>query len=202
MLRYLLGLFGFDLESQVARLRAHAEDLKDRTIREVKREAADTGITIGLAFGSLVLGLLTLGAALAALYLWVATASGPFAGLAAVGCTAAVLAIILAVVAATRRKLPASPATVRSAASEPLRVPVAAPAPRVSPPLPPLPSFSATSPASFVDALTHRLAHRAVAASDDVLDSATEIVRNGSREAIVATLGVAVLVGLLIGRRQ
>jgi hypothetical protein len=208
MLGHLLGIFGIDLQGQIAKLRSHAEDLKDRAIREAKREAADTSITIGLAFGSLVLGLATLGAALAALYLWVAMARGPFAGLAAVACTTAVLALILAVVAATRGRLsasvPPSHPAARPAASEPLGVPVsatAAPTAR-TPRAGSLPLFSATSPTSFFDTVTHNLAHRAAVASDDVLDSATDIVRNGSREAIVATLGVAILVGVLIGRRQ
>ena len=203
MLSYLLSLVGFDLQSQIAKLRSHAEALKDRAIREARREAADVSITVGFAFGSLVLGLLTLGAALAALYLWVAIAKGPFAGLAVVGGTTAVLAAILATMAATRGHRSAPVSSLPPVASEPLRVsPSAADVPRRSAPLPPLPSVSATSPASFVDAVTHRLAHRAAAATDDVLDSATDVVRTGSREAIVATLGVAILVGLYIGRRQ
>jgi hypothetical protein len=70
------------------------------------------------------------------------------------------------------------------------------------PPRPPFPAFSTSSPGGFFDAITNNIAHRAAAASDEALDSATEVVRSGSRGAIVATLGAAALVGLLIGRHR
>jgi hypothetical protein len=109
----------------------------------------------------------------------------------------------LAIVAGTRHPLPAQPLPAAATAA-PIRAAYSPPPPilQAVPPRPPFPAFSTSSPGAFFDALTGNIAHRAATASDEALDSATEIVRNGSRGAIVATLGVAVLVGLLIGRRR
>jgi len=203
MIATLLKFVGVDLQSHLANLRSQIEDVKTRAIHEAKRQAADTSLTIGLAFASLIFMLLTVIVGLVALYLWVAAAKGPYAGLLAVGGATAALAAVFAVVARTRRPLPPQPLRPATNAA-PIRA-ASPPLPPISqavPPRPPFPAFSASSPSAFFDALTGNIAHRAAAASDEALDSATEIVRNGSRGAIVATLGAAALIGLLIGRHR
>jgi len=203
MIATLLKFVGVDLQSHLANLRSQIEDVKTRAIHEAKRQAADTSLTIGLAFASLIFMLLTVIVGLVALYLWVAAAKGPYAGLLAVGGATAALAAVFAVVARTRRPLP--PQRLRPAATAaPIRA-ASPPLPPISqavPPRPPFPAFSTSSPSAFFDAMTGNIAHRAAAASDEALDSATEIVRNGSRGAIVATLGAAALIGLFIGRHR
>jgi hypothetical protein len=203
MLGTLLKFVGVDLQSHLANLRSQVEDVKRRAIHEAKRQAADTSLTIGLAFVSLIFMLLTVIVGLVALYMWVAAAKGPYAGLLAVGGATAAVAVVFAIVARTRRPLPPQPLQPEATAA-PIRA-AYSPLPPVSqavPPRPPFPAFSTSSPGAFFDAVTGNIAHRAAAASEEALDSATEIVRNGSRGAIVATLGVAALVGLLIGRHR
>ena len=203
MIDTLLKFVGVDLQSHLASLRSQVEDVKRRAIHEAKRQAADTSLTIGLAFVSLIFMLLTVIVGLVALYTWVAAARGPYAGLLAVGVATAALAAVFAIVARTRRPLPPQPLQPAAAVAPILAV--RSPQPSTSqavPPRPSFPAFSVSSPGAFIDAVTGNFAHRAAAASDEALDSATEIVRNGSRGAIVATLGVAALVGLLIGRHR
>jgi len=203
MIATLLKFVGVDLQSHLANLRSQVEDVKTRAIHEAKRQAADTSLTIGLAFASLIFMLLTVIVGLVALYLWVAAAKGPYAGLLAVGGATAALAAVFAVVARTRRPLPPQPLRPATTAAPILAAsPPLPPISQAVPPRPPFPAFSASSPSAFFDALTGNIAHRAAAASDEALDSATEIVRNGSRGAIVATLGAAALIGLLIGRHR
>jgi hypothetical protein len=203
MIDTLLKFVGVDLQSHLANLRSQVEEVKRRALHEAKRQAADTSLTIGLAFASLIFMLLTVIVGLVALYLWVAAAKGPYAGLLAVGGATAALAAVFAVVARTRRPLPPQPLR-PAATAAPVRAayPPQPAIPQAVPPRPPFPAFSTSSPSAFFDALTGNIAHRAAAASDEALDSATEIVRNGSRGAIVATLGAAALIGLLIGRHR
>jgi hypothetical protein len=203
MIDTLLKFVGVDLQSHLANLRSQVEDVKRRAIDEAKRQAADTSLTIGLAFVSLVFMLLTAIVGLVALYMWVAAARGSYAGLLAVAGATAAVAAAFAIGARARGSLPPEPLPM--AASAATARTVQSPQPLFSqtiPPRPPFPAFSASSPGAFFEALASNFSHRAAAASDDALDSATEIVRNGSRGAIVATLGVAALVGLLIGRRR
>ncbi|CAN0202668.1 unnamed protein product, partial [Phaeothamnion confervicola] len=124
-------------------------------------------------------------AGLLALYLWVAMQEGPFVGLGVVALTTAALAAILFTVAATRGGKPKRP-RVHVAPAVVTAEPVPAPPPH----------------ASLMDTVTHNLTHRTAAATNEALDSAAEIVRKGPREAVLATLAVAVVVGLFIGRRR
>jgi hypothetical protein len=120
---------------------------------------------------------------------------GPFVALGAVGLTTAILAAIVAALAAVRSHRPSLKRPLGYVAS-------AASTAGESHSAPPYPLFSAGSTASFVDAFGHNLTHRTAAATNDALDSAAEIARKSPREAILATLGVAVVVGLFIGRRR
>ena len=104
MVATVLKLVGFDLQRQLARLKAQAEDFKDRTTDELKHKAVDAGLTIGLAFGGLIFIVLTVAIGLLALYLWIEVEHGPFAGLGAVALTTTALAALLFMIAIMRGK--------------------------------------------------------------------------------------------------
>jgi ElaB/YqjD/DUF883 family membrane-anchored ribosome-binding protein len=188
MVGTLFQLVGIDLQRQLASLKSQAEEFKHRTTNEVKRQIAYASITIGIAFVGLVLGLLTVIAGLIALYLWVAMLHGPFAALAVVGCITAILAALLFTVVATRSRLTPSNRPLNNAAQ------TTSPSTESS-------SYCASPSASFVDTIKQDLLDRTAAATNDALDSAAELVRKSPREVIVATLAIAVLIGIVIGRR-
>jgi hypothetical protein len=54
----------------------------------------------------------------------------------------------------------------------------------------------------LLDLVTHRVTSRAAATSDDAIDAATDFVRTGSRQALLGTLAVAVLLGVPMGRKK
>jgi hypothetical protein len=188
MLATLLRLVGIDLQRQLAHLRAQAEDFKNRTTLEVQHKVADTSITIGIAFVGLFFVLLTVVVALVALYLWVDMQRGPFAALAAVGLATGIMAALTFAIVAARspRPLPKRPI------ASPVR-----PAPAALANYP-----SAVSGASLLEGVTSKLADRTAAAAHEALDSAAEMVRKSPREAIIGTLAVAAVIGVVIGRRR
>ena len=186
----LLRFVGVDLQHQLARLRAQAEDFKNRTIDEVKHQVAQTGITIGLAVAGAIFVLWTVVIGLIALYLWVEMWHGPFVALGVVGLTTAIAAALLFAVAASRGgSRPVRAARVRAVEAESI-------APAVTRDIPVPPNVS------LVDALTHQLTSRATSAANEALDSAAELVRKGPREAILAALAVAAVIGIVVGRRR
>jgi hypothetical protein len=188
MLGTLLRLVGVDLQRQIANLRAQAEDFKDRTSHEVRRQVADAGITIGFAVLGLFFVLLTVVVGLAALYLWAETKYGPFAGLGMVGLATAILAaaMLAVVVARSHRAAPIGPRA----------------APFVPPPAAVRRYTPAAPYASLVDSVTSPLVDRTAAVTHEALDAAAEMVRKSPREAVLTTLAVAAVVGIFIGRRR
>ncbi len=198
MLNSALRLFGFDLDAQIARLKAQVEEFKERAAHEAEAKIKETGLTIGLALVGGIAVLWTVVIALIALYLWVEMKYGPFVGLAVVGLATAVFAAIMFTLAASRGGK--KPPTPRRA----ITPPATTYAPRPAASLPPLSSFAPPPPstAPLMDQVTHRVATRVVAASDEAVETATDLVKNGSRSALFSTLAVAALVGLFVGRRQ
>jgi hypothetical protein len=199
MLAAALRLVGFDLDAQIANLKGQVEEFKQRATREAEAKIKETGITIGFALVGGIAALWTVVIGLIALYLWVAMKHGPFAGLGVVGLTTAACAALMFALAASRGGK--TTATPRSAMPPPAAVHVP-PRPAVS--LPPLSSFAPPPPstAPILDQVTHRVAARAMAASDEAVETATDLVKHGSRGALIGTLAVAALVGLIVGRRQ
>jgi hypothetical protein len=197
MVATVLKLVGFDLQRQLARLKAQAEDFKDRTTDEIKHKAVNAGLAIGFAFAGLVFVVLTIVAGLIALYLWVEMQHGRFAGLGAVALTTMLLAACLFILAATRgskekkREKPAARVTQDAGLA-------------VSPAAESLASSPVAIPphGSFVDAITQDLTDRTAAAANEALDTAAGIVRKSPREAILAALAVAVVAGVVVGRRR
>jgi hypothetical protein len=196
MLETLLRMLGVDLQAHVGRLRDEVNEFKDRTTREIKHEVAEAGVTIGLAFVGFVFAMWTVVVGLIALFLWVDDLYGPFIALGAVALVTAVVAAIAITVAASRggkKKDPPKPVT------SPPR-----PAALVAPPRPaaPMPAFTPPPNASFLEAVTAQLSHRAIGPTSDALDAAADMVRRGPKEAVVATLAAAVAVGIFFGRRN
>jgi hypothetical protein len=206
MLASALKLVGFDLQRQWARLKAEAEDFKDRTTDDIKHKAINAGLAIGLAFAGLVFVVLTVIAGLAALYLWVAMQRGPFVGLGAVALTTTVVAALLFTIAAargngvtghTRRQPKAvyqefSPVpSAENASASSSSIPVSSPSSSVSP-----------GASSLVDDITQDLTRQAKTVANEAFESAADVVRKSPREAILAVLAVAVVAGVMVGRRR
>ena len=55
--------------------------------------------------------------------------------------------------------------------------------------------------ASLVDQLTHRFSQHALAASDEAVERAEKLMREGSRGALLTTLALAAIIGIVIGQR-
>jgi hypothetical protein len=187
MLDILLRAFGVDLQQQLARLKAQAGEFKNQAIDEVKHQAVHTGVTIALALLGLVFVLLTIVVGLIALYVWVEESQGPYAALGAVAATTAVTAVLLFVIVSARGGRSAPPR------------PAVAPAPSVAPAgaMP-----SAASLSSLAESITERLKQQTAEAASEAIDQAADYVRKSPREAILASLAVALVAGLMIGRRK
>jgi ElaB/YqjD/DUF883 family membrane-anchored ribosome-binding protein len=200
MVATVLKLVGFDLQRQLARLKAQAEDFKDRTTDELKHKAVDAGLMIGLALAGLVFVVLTVIAGLIALYLWVEMERGRFAGLGAVALATAVLAALLFALAATRGK---GKSANRLAQPKPvLGAPAAVSSDSDAFASSSRPISSGAPGASLIDDITQDLTRQAKTVANDALESAADAVRKSPREAILAALAVAVVAGVVVGRRR
>jgi len=201
MLRFLLRLLGVDLDYRIAEIRAHIEELRAKTTRELAEQVKETGLKIGFACVGGIAAIATFVIVLVALYRWADLYGGPFAGLAAVGMVTGLLAVVMFVLAFWRR--PRNPA---SAAVDGGRA--AAPASPQGAPLRPASAIlSAALPslppnASVLDVLKHRVSTRVAGAGDEAIDAAIHLMRSGSRPALFGTLAVVALIGVLIGRRR
>jgi hypothetical protein len=170
-------LAGGGLSSQIAKLKAHAEILKRRTVDEVKRQVVHMGVTIGIAFLGAFLAMMTIVTGLIALYVWVAESEGPYVAFAAVGGSTAVLAVLMFIVAAARtpsRRTATSPAWVAGAAPN----------------------------SSFVATVKQDLLNRTAAATREALASTGDVLRKGSPQTILGTLAFAFVIGVIVGRRR
>jgi hypothetical protein len=197
MLRTVLRLVGVDLAQKTAELKAHLRELVEGGTSRLNEALKDAGVTFGIALTGAIAALATIAFALAALFIWVDRSHGPLVALAAVGGVTACIAVVMFAIAGKRgQRKPRVPVSQPSGPvrESPSRIP--------SPPLD-LSAFVSPPPsnASILDILSHRVSHRAAAASDEAIDAASEFVRSGSRGALLATLTVVGLVGVVIGRR-
>ena len=163
------------LQGQGTRLMNAAEAYKRRTVDEFKRETLSAGITVALVATALAFMLIGVTIGIAALYYWVALWHGTLAGLGAAGGAAVFLSLVLIVVAATRKCPAAAPIPQGAAAPSSIK------------------TATVVRPGVIVD--TVELGRKSV-------DAATGIVREGSREAVLATLAATVVLGVLLGRRR
>lgn len=175
MLDALKSAVDIVLQGQGTRLMNAAESYKQRTVAELKRETMSAGITVALVATALAFMLIGVMIGLAALYYWVALWYGTLAGLGTAGGAAIFLSLVLIVVAA-KRKGPA-PVPVSHGAALPPHIKTA----------------NVMRPGVAAD--TVELGRKSV-------DAATGIVREGSREAVLATLAATIVVGMLLGRRR
>jgi uncharacterized membrane protein YraQ (UPF0718 family) len=208
MVQTLLRLLGIDLQQQISRLKMQVEEVAEQASSRIERQVQETGLTLGFALAGLIAALATVAIVLTATFIWVDREHGPLVGLAVVGIITAVLAGLMFTLAATHARTSASPKPSprpwQRAAAEPLRA--AAPLP-AEPPAPAPSDLSGSVPpppadANLLDVLVHRVTTHAAAASDEAINTASEFVRSGSREQLVGTLTLAVLVGILIGRKK
>lgn len=179
----LRSVIDVGLQGQASRLMLLAQSYKDRTIADAKRQAAAAGVTAALAVIGMVFILVAVLIGLAALYLAVAIVHGPFAGLAAAGGAALLIGLLMFTVVAIRANAARRPspdlAAIKIEARDALRRSERAAA-----------------------ALGSRAKTDAVALSRQTIDAAAGVVRDGSRETILATLAATAIIGMLIGRRR
>jgi hypothetical protein len=174
MLDALKSAIDLALHGQASRLVNFAESYKRRTLAEIKQQTVSAGITIALVATGLAFLLVSVTIALAALFYWVALWHGTLAGLCAAGAAAMSLALVLIGLAAWRPK--GSSRVPPVAALSPQRYPTAA--------------------------SSHFDPSDAAALGKKSVDAATGILRDGSREAVIATLAATIVIGMLIGRRR
>jgi hypothetical protein len=139
------------------------------------------GVTLGLLAGGALAALLTLLIGLTALFVAVAERNGPLIALGVVGGVTAIMAALLLGLAAARSK-----------STKP-------PLPIASRPLASRPALSGD--ASAAEVLARDVAARAAATGTGVVEGASDIVRHGSRPAVLGVIALVAVVGVLLGRR-
>jgi len=162
-----------------------AQDYKDRTLEEARTQAIAVGITAAIVLFGLFFVAIAVSIGLIALYFAVAPVHGPFAGFAAAGGAAAVIAAAMFTIVAVRAGNAPKPKArpnlnaVKSQAKDAWQKTAVSAAARGGP-----------------------TSTEALALGKQTVDAAAGIVRDGSREAVLATLAATVIVGMLIGRRR
>jgi len=173
------------LQGQASRLVNLARDYKDRTIEEARNQAIAAGVTAALALFGLLFVAIGVSIGLIALYYAVATMHGPLAGFAAAGGAAMLIALLLFAAVAIRANKSPKPTSrpdlnaIKGEAKDAWRKT----------------ALAATSRGGSSSS-------EALALGKQTVDAAAGVVRNGSREAVLATLAATVIVGMLIGRRR
>lgn len=176
MLASLKSALDVALQGQGTRLMQAAESYKQRTLNDVRRQTISAGVTAALVMTGLAFMLMAVTIGFVALYYWVSLNYGTLAGLGAAGGAAMFLSLLMFTVIAIRNKNGASAGSHHHHA--PAQSAVARPA-------------TADIGAPNVAALGRQS-----------VDAAAGIVRNGSREAVLATLAATVVIGMLVGRKR
>jgi hypothetical protein len=199
MLTAIRWLFGIELEQRVLQLKGHFHEAMEETSFGFRRELQRAGLfVIFVGLGTVALAV-AMGIAAAGLFLWLEAQYGSFIALAGVGglCAAFAAVMFMFAIAAGRtrksRKHPSeAPAGPRPSPSMPRRA-----QPEHTPiSIPPLPEN-----ASLVDQLTQRFGQHALTASDEAVERAEKLIREASPGALLTTLALAAVVGVVIGRR-
>jgi hypothetical protein len=181
-------LVGLGLNRAAALLKQRAQQFTEETTQQLKHSVAEVGVTIALLLVAAITASMTFAVGLAALFLWVDRQQGPMIALAVVAGVTAIMTAILLSVALLRGRSKKSTAVARRAK------PLAAPSATALPPLPPN--------ASTADVIAHRFKSQALAASEDVVGAAADAIRTIPRPTLLAMLAIAVLAGVVIGRRR
>lgn len=181
------------LAGQASRLTALAKAYKQRLIYEVKTEVKAQVVAAGVMAALVVVGLFMMIAVcigFAALYYWVALMYGTLVGLAVAGGAALVLSLLMFTIVAMRSSsdisgVPPELSKIRADARDALR--------KSQDAVVSLTSNLSSDLGSSVEA-------KAAAIGRQSLEAASGIVRDGSREAVLATLVATAVIGLLLGR--
>jgi len=198
MFTAIMRLFGIDLEHKILVLKEQVRELVEESTSRARDEINDATFTAVLVASSATAASATVAVGLAALFLWVDRDHGTMLALSAVAGVTAVIALLTFTVAWKRSRKVGFRSNRRPAVATPPMPRPRQPAPLDLSTLVPPPPPNAT----IVDLLTHRFAHRVAAASDEAVDTATGLVRDGSREALFGTLVLTAVVGILIGRKR
>ncbi len=192
MFRAVLGLLRHDVERQLDWAKRETQ----RQTRAVAMMAAFSVAGAIFAIGTVIIGLM-------ALYTWAEMRWDPLTAFGVVGATTAVISALLFSIAFMRgRATPAQRPAVRSADPVALKAAVSQ-------------DLSETSTA-VVDSLRRTSLGPAIVAGEDALRRGEELfkkgdqivrvasthMRGGSRSSLLATLGVAAVIGLIVGRRM
>jgi hypothetical protein len=202
MLTAIMWLFGIDLEQKILLLKGHVHDAVEETSVRFRRELQEAGLFVIFAGLGTVALAGAMGTASAALFLWLDQQYGTFVALAAVGglCTLFAAAMFVFAMRRGRNHTAAVRASEGPAPSKPVTPSAMPHRARPAPPpisIPPLPEN-----ASLVDQLAHRFGQHALAASDEAVARAEQLMREGSSgAALLTTLALAAAIGFVIGRR-
>ena len=140
---------------------------------QVRRQTRYTAVMVALAVVAILAALGAAVVGLVALYFWLSMQMSPFTALGIIGGGLLVLALILAGVASVRRR----------------------------PPLAPRPRLQIAQPAALLDTLRQDTFDKALADNEEILNLAAGALRDGSRPVVLGTLAIAVVMGLIAGRR-
>jgi hypothetical protein len=166
MFASLLGTARADIDRQIG----WAKDEARRQARHTALVAAVAGAAALATLGAIIIGLI-------ALYVWLATQTGPLAALGSIGGGLLVLALVLFALAFVSRR--------------PLLVP-----------RPPLEiTQQIAQPATLLGTLRTSGYAKVVSDNEPALRVAANALRHGSRSELVGTLVVAAVVGLIVARR-
>jgi hypothetical protein len=201
MLTAIMWLFGIDLEQKILLLRRHVQDAVEETSVRFRRELQEAGLFVIFAGLGTVALAGAMGTASAALFLWLDQQYGAFVALAAVGglCTLFAAAMFVFAMARGRNHKGAVRGSEAPAPYKPLMPSAMQHRAQPAPPpisIPPLPEN-----ATLVDRLAHRFGQHALAASDEAVVRAEQLMREGSSGALLTALALAAAVGFVIGRR-
>src|SRR5262245_34520946 len=106
MLDRLLQIIGIDLDAKFAQVKAQVDAFKDTAKHELQAELVHAGTVAGFALAAFVALTATCVIALVGLYIWLKPQLGELNALAVVGAVTAVIAIVMAALATTRKKSP------------------------------------------------------------------------------------------------
>lgn len=170
------------IQDQTSRLMLKAEVFKDRTLEDARGHAVSAGVTVALVLFGLLFAAVAIGIGLIALYHAVAVVNGPLAGYAAAGGAALLISLLIFTVIAiraTRTSHPSLGARLGREARDDWR-----------------------QAQTAAGAAAQRAQTDPLALGKRTVDAATGVMRDGSREAVLATLAATVVIGMLVGRRR
>ena len=154
-------------------VRADLDRQLDWARAEAKRQAGHIGLTIILIGVASLAGLGAIIVGLIALYVWLAAQTTQFVALDAIGGGLLLLALILLALARIRRR------------------------PQFAPP----PPLQLARPAALLGISTKSPNSPGRVGGEQAVSLVTGMVRNGSRSALLGTLAIVVLMGVIVGRR-